>query len=72
MVKRALVIALGFLSFCFPLAAQQTNRIERSKDAAVTLRQLRPSALDIPARLTLSLPGIFQSDPMGRIHPPTS
>jgi hypothetical protein len=59
MVKRALVIALGFLGFCFPLAAQQTSRIERSKDEAVTPRQLRPSALDTPARLTLSRPEFF-------------
>jgi hypothetical protein len=59
MIKRALVIALGFLGFCFPLTAQQTSRVERTKDKAATYRQLRPSALDTPARLTLSLPEFF-------------
>jgi hypothetical protein len=59
MIKRALVIALGFLGFCFPLTAQQTSRVERTKDKAATYRQLRPSGLDTPARLTLSRPEFF-------------
>jgi len=61
MIKRALVIALGFLGFCFPLTAQQTSRVERTKDKAATYRQLRPSALDTPARLTLSRPEVFSA-----------
>jgi hypothetical protein len=61
MIKRALVIAIGFLGFCFPLAAQQANRVERSKaETTPPLGQLRrPSALDGPARLTLSGPQVF-------------
>jgi hypothetical protein len=59
MIKRALVIALGFLGFCFPLTAQQTSRVERTKNETRTPRQLRPSALDTPARLTLSRPEVF-------------
>ena len=56
MIKRALAIALGFLAFCFPLTAQQTSRVERTKDKAATPPQLRPSALGNPARLILSQP----------------
>jgi len=60
MIKRALVIALGFLGFCFPLTAQQTSRKERTKDETAAPRQLRrSSALDTPARLTLSRPEFF-------------
>jgi len=59
MIKRALVIGLGFLGFCLPLAAQQTSRLKQTKDKAATSRQLRPSALDTPARLTLSRPEFF-------------
>jgi hypothetical protein len=59
MIKRALVIALGFLGFCFPLMAQQTKRVERTKNETRTPRQLRPSALDSPARLTLSRPEVL-------------
>jgi hypothetical protein len=62
MIKCALVIALGFLGFCFPLAAQQTKRVERTKDETKTPRQLRrPNALDAPARLTLSRPEVFSA-----------
>jgi hypothetical protein len=61
MIKRALVIALGFLAFCFPLAAQQTKRVERTKNETRTPRQLRPSALDTPVRLTLSRPEVFSA-----------
>ena len=63
MVKRAFVIGLAFLGFCFPLAAQQTNRKERSKAETTPLRQLRPSALDTPARLTLSRSEFFNAMP---------
>jgi len=59
MIKRPLVIAFGFLGFCFPLMAQQTKRVERTKNETRTPRQLRPSALDTPARLTLSRPEFF-------------
>lgn len=59
MIKRALVIALGFLGFCLPLAAQQTKRVERTKNETSTPRQLRTSALDNPVRLTLSRPEVF-------------
>lgn len=61
MIKRALVIALGFLAFCLPLMAQQTKRVERTKNETRTARQLRPSALDTPARLTLSRPEVFSA-----------
>jgi hypothetical protein len=59
MIKRVLVIVLGFLGFCFPLTARQTKRVERTKNETRTPRQLRPSALDTPARLTLSRPEVF-------------
>jgi len=59
MIKSALILGLGFFGFCLPLAAQQTSRIERSKAQTTALRQLRPSALDTPARLTLSRPEFF-------------
>ena len=62
MIKRALVIALGFFGFCFPLTAQQTSRKERSKAETAAPRQLRgSSALDTPARLTLSPPEVFSA-----------
>ena len=61
MVKRALVIGLGFLGFCFPLMAQQTKGVERTKNETRTPRQLRPSALDTPTRLTLSRPEVFSA-----------
>jgi hypothetical protein len=61
MIKSALVIALGFLGFCFPLTAQQTSRTERTKAETAAPRQLRPSALDTPARLTLSRPEVFSA-----------
>jgi hypothetical protein len=61
MIKRALVIAVGFLGFCLPLMAQQTKRVERTKNETRTPRQLRPSALDTPARLTLSRPEVFSA-----------
>ena len=61
MIKRALVVAIGFLAFCFPLTAQQTSRVERTKDKAATYRQLRPSGLDTPARLTLPRPEVFSA-----------
>jgi hypothetical protein len=62
MIKRALVIALGVLGFCFPLIAQQASRLGRTKDETGTPRQLRrPSALDTPARLTLSRPEFFSA-----------
>jgi hypothetical protein len=59
MLKNTLLVGLGLLGFCFPLAAQQTSRPERTKDETATLRQLRPSALDAPARLTLARPEFF-------------
>lgn len=61
MVKSAVLLGLGFLGFCFPLTAQQTSRVERTKHEAATSRQLRPSALDTPARLTLSRPEVFSA-----------
>ena len=63
MIKRALVIALGFLGFCLPLTAQQASRVKRSKaETEPPLGQLRrPSALDTPARLTLSRPESFSA-----------
>ena len=61
MIKRALVVAIGFLGFCFPLTAQQTSRVERTKDKAAPYRQLRPSGLDTPARLTLPRPEVFSA-----------
>jgi hypothetical protein len=61
MIKRSLVIAFGFLGFCFPLMAQQTKHVERTKSEPGTPRQLRASALDTPARLTLSHPEVFRA-----------
>jgi hypothetical protein len=58
-IKRALLLGLGFLGFCFSLSAEQTNRKEPSKAETSPPRQLRPSALDTPARLTLSRPEFF-------------
>jgi hypothetical protein len=56
-IKPALFVVLGFLSFCSCLAAQQASRVERSKAETTALRELRfPRALDTPARLTLSRP----------------
>jgi hypothetical protein len=55
MIKHALLVVPGFLSFCFCLAAQPTSRMEQTKDETTTLEQLRhTSALDTPATLTLS------------------
>ena len=41
MTKRALLVALGFLALCFPVAAQQTNRTDEF-DAAAALALYRP------------------------------
>jgi hypothetical protein len=38
MIKRALLAALGSLALCFPIAGQQTNRLEQTE--TVTLEQL--------------------------------
>jgi hypothetical protein len=59
MIKRAVLLGVGFLGFCFSLPAEQTNRKERSRAETNPFRQLRPSALDTPARLTLSRPEFF-------------
>jgi hypothetical protein len=65
MLKRALLAGVGLLGFCFCVTAQQTSRLERSKGDTSAPRQLRhPSALDTPARLTLSRPEVFA--PMDR------
>ena len=40
MMKRALLVVFGFLSFCFPLVAQQTSRLEQTEDETITLQQL--------------------------------
>ena len=41
MIKRALLVGLGFLALCFPVAAQQTNRTNEF-DAAAALALYRP------------------------------
>ena len=41
--------------------AQQPKRVERTKNETRTPRQLRPSALDTPASLTLSRPEVFNA-----------
>jgi len=41
MIKRALLVALGLLALCFPVAAQQTNRTD-GFDAAAALALYRP------------------------------
>src|SRR5713101_2487984 len=41
MIKRALVAGLGFLGFCFPLSAQQTNHADEF-DAAASLALYSP------------------------------
>lgn len=65
MIKLGLFAALGFLGFCFCVAAEQSSRVERSKSETTAPRQLeRPRALDTPARLTLSRPEFFA--PMDR------
>ena len=65
MLKSALLVGLGFLSFCSCLTAQQTSPMERSKDDISALRQLRyPNALNAPAELNLSRPEFFS--PMHR------
>jgi hypothetical protein len=61
MIKRAVLLGVGFLGFCFSLPAEQTNRKERSKAETTPLRQLRPSGLGAPARLTLSRPEFFNA-----------
>jgi len=48
-MKRALLGFLGVISFCFPVAAQQTSRLDRSEDEIVTFEQLslyRPEILN--------------------------
>lgn len=61
MVKNTLLLGLAFLGFSFPVAAQQTSRTKQTKDETTAPRQLRPSALDTPARLTLSRPEVFSA-----------
>jgi len=61
MIRCTLVVAFGLLGFCFPLMAQQTKRVEGTKNETRTPGQLRPSALDTPARLTLSRPQVFSA-----------
>jgi hypothetical protein len=40
MMKRTLLVVFGFLSFCFPLVAQQTSRLEQTEDGTISLGQL--------------------------------
>ena len=56
MIKGAVLVVLVFFGLCSGLVAQQTKRVERAKNETRTPRQLRLSALDTPARLTLSRP----------------
>ena len=61
MTRSTLLVGLSLLGFCFCVAAQQTKRVERTKNETRTPRQLRASALDTPARLTLSRPEVFSA-----------
>jgi hypothetical protein len=58
-IRPSLFALLGFIGFSLPLAAQQPKRVDRTKNETSTPRQLRTSALDAPARLTLSRPEVF-------------
>ncbi len=58
MVKFSLVIALSFLSFCFSVAAQQTNQLRQTE--TITLRQQqRIAAPDTALTLAVYRPEIF-------------
>ena len=70
MIKRAIVVGLGLLTFCFPLAVQQTSGSEQTEDEAVMLQQLRRTdALDAASVLALYRPEIFSTvDSCALIH----
>jgi len=57
MTRGALVVGLGFLTVCFPVAAQQTNP---SEPETIALEQLRRSSVfDVASAVALSRPEIF-------------
>jgi hypothetical protein len=57
MTRGALVVGLGFLTVCFPVAAQQTNPSEPETIAPKQLR--RSSVFDVASAVALSRPEIF-------------
>jgi hypothetical protein len=62
MIKRALSVALGFFGICFPVAAQQANRPERTEGQTTTLEQSWPAdAFDAAFALSLYRPEIFST-----------
>jgi outer membrane receptor protein involved in Fe transport len=62
MIKRALLVVLGFLGLCLPLAAQQTNRPEQAEDETITLEQLQlTGAVDTASALALYQPDTFSA-----------
>ncbi len=70
MIKRAIVVGLGLLTFCSPLAVQQTSGSEQTEDEAVMLQQLRRTdSLDAASVLALYRPEIFSTvDSSALIH----
>lgn len=60
MIKGALPAAIGFLGLCFPVAAQQANRLEQSGGETITSEELRRTGeVDTGPALTLSRADIF-------------
>jgi hypothetical protein len=58
MIRGVLVVGLGFLTVCFPVAAQQTNPSEQTETTAP--EQLRRSSVfDVASTVALSRPEIF-------------
>jgi hypothetical protein len=60
-IKGTLLFGLGFLSFCFPAAAQQSSGSKQTEDKVMLEESRRPDVLDAASTLTLDRPEILNT-----------
>ena len=60
-IKGTLLFGLGFLSFCFPAAAQQSSGSKQTEDKVILEESRRPDVLDAASTLTLDRPEILNT-----------
>ena len=60
-IKGTLLFGLGFLSFCFSAAAQQSSGSKQTEDKVMLEESRRPDVLDAASTLTLDRPEILNT-----------
>jgi hypothetical protein len=60
-IKGTLLFGLGFLSFCFSAAAQQSSGSKQTEDKVMLEEYRRPDVLDAASTLTLDRPEILNT-----------